>query len=201
MASPSDRPDWRARAAQLHALFAPGTPVGVLQLPTGRIVIGEPMFPDATPLARTAPAGAFPVELVFATGEPGEQLIATARIAFSAAPIASWEVATGASTATRTAANGQPGYPGPLGLFMDAHTLPAFCKYVDECDRAEWWHEVPAQSGSIWNHACFQPDEETPYNCALMSPLLSDDAFVSYWGLDERGEPVELVTDFNVAPI
>ena len=198
MESPAD---WRARAAQLHALFAQATPIGVLQLPTGRIVVGEPLFDDAVPLSRTAPIGEFPVEIVLALVEPGDHRIAAARIAFSGAPIASWEVATGASTATRTAANGQPGYPGPTGLFMDAHTVPAFCRYVDECDRVEWWHDVPRQTGQLWEHACFLPDEQTPYNCAYMSPLLSDDAFVSYWGLDERGEPAVLVTDFNVAPI
>lgn len=201
MAPSSDRHDWRARAAQLNALFARAVPIGVLQLPTGRIIVGEPLFPDAVPLDRAAPTGAFPVELVLIEVEPGEQRIATARIAFSAAPVARWEVATGASTATRTAANGQPGYPGPTGLFMDAHTATAFCKYVDECDRVEWWNDVPRQSGHVWDHACFQPDEETPYNCAFMSPLDSDDAFVSYWGLDERGVPAVLVTDFNVAPI
>jgi hypothetical protein len=33
-----------------------------------------------------------------------------------------------------------------------------------------------------------------------MGPVISDDALVSYWGLDAGGEPVVLVTDFNVAP-
>ncbi|HEX3764747.1 MAG TPA: hypothetical protein VHW23_38895 [Kofleriaceae bacterium] len=59
---------------------------------------------------------------------------------------------------------------------------------------------MPKQEGRLWECACFQPDEQTPYTCAYMGPVISDDALVSYWGLDAGGEPVVLVTDFNVAP-
>jgi hypothetical protein len=194
--------DWRDRAAKLSALFARATPVGVLRLPTGRIIPGEPVTTlDRVPLTRTAPIGEFPVELGLVEVEPGESRIAAARIVFSAEPIASWEVATGASNAATPGPGGLPGYRGPAGMFMDAHTAPLFQRFVDDHDSVEWWSDLPRQQGRIWEHACFQPDDQTPYNCAYMAPLLADGAFVSYWGLDASGAPVVLVTDFNVVPI
>ena len=194
--------DWRARAARLPALFSHPKQIGVLRLPTGRIILGEPLASiDLVPLTRQAPVGEFPVEICLVEVERGDRRIAAARIVFSEQPVASWELATGASNAEVPAPDGTPGYRGPAGMFMDVQTAPLFQTYVDESDSVEWWKDVPKEEGSIWEHACFQPDEQTPYNVAYMSPLLSDDAFVSYWGLDAVGEPVALVTDFNVVPI
>jgi len=195
--------DWRARAAKLQSLFASPTPIGTLHLPTGRILLGEPIASgDLVPLDRTAPIGEFPVEVRLVEVEPGESRIAAARIVFSAAPIASWEIATGAGNASTPSANGLPGYSGGTGMFMDAHTFPLFQKYVDECNSpGEWWYDVPRQEGHVWAYACFQPDEQTPYTCAYMAPVVSDDVFVSYWGLDAGGAPAALVTDFNVVPM
>jgi hypothetical protein len=193
--------DWRARAAQIAASFDTATSVGVLHLPTGRIVLGEPMLSvDLVPLSRAVPPGEYLVELRFWRVEADEDRIAAARIVLSSRPVASWEVAVGASNASTPAANGQPGYRGPAGMFMDVHIAPAFFKYVEECESVEWWREVPRQQGHIWEHACFRPDEHTTYTCAYMSPLLSDDVFVSYWGLDAGGAPAVLLTDFNVLP-
>lgn len=195
--------DWRARPAQLQALFARPTPVGMLQLPTGRIVAGEPIEPlDPMLLTRAAPIGEFPVEIGLVEVEPGEARIAAARIVFSAAPIASWEIAAGPEGAATPSAAGLPGYSSAMGMFMDAHTVALFHKYVDEAESPiEWWYDVPKREGKLWECACFQPDEHTPYNCAYMGPVISDDALVSYWGLDAGGAPVVLVTDFNLAPI
>ena len=194
--------DWRARAAKLPGLVETPTRIGVLRLPTGRIILGEPISSLVlVPLTRIAPIGEFPVEIAFVTVEPKELRIGAARIVFSRQPIASWELASGASNAATPAPDGSPGYTGPAGMFMDVQTAPLFRTYADGSESGEWWSDVPKEQGHIWEYACFQPDEQTPYNCAYMSPLLSENVFVSYWGLDAVGEPVALVSDFNVAPM
>jgi len=200
MAAPRD---WHDRIAKLHALFARPTPVGTLHLPTGRIVVGEPTDPlPPLLLARPAPIGEFSVELGLVEVAPGESRIAAARIVFSAAPVASWELATGPGSGWTPSAAGLPGYASPMGMFMDEHIVPLFQKYVDEADSpVEWWYDVPKQEGRIWECACFQPDEQTPYTCAYMGPVISEGALVSYWGLDAGGAPVALVTDFDLPPI
>jgi hypothetical protein len=212
---PPEPVDWRSRAAKLPSWFASGSEfqgerrpivvtskqVGVLRLPSGRIFVGEPdETREMSPLHRPTPKGDFPFEISLATVSKSEARIAAARVLFSQQPIASWEIAAGGG-AIATAPNGTPGFAGTKGIYMDAQTAPSFVTYVTESEFwPEWWYDVPFEEGALWQHACFQPDEARPETCVIISAGAYDGVFVSYWALDARGEPISLVTDFNVIP-
>lgn len=162
-------------------------PIGQLHLPSGRVVSADAIATvDFEPLSRTAPPGVYPVEASLVTVSARESRIAAARIVFSRQPVATWEVAG-------------PGYSGPTGLFIDADTVPALQKYIDESD-AEWWYDVPQTRGDKWEYGCFTPDDDRPETCALFQAGDGDGPFLSYWGLDASGTPAMLVTDFNIIP-
>lgn len=186
-------------AAKRHRYAVTIAPIGMLHLPSGRIVTGDAIGTlDFEPLTRTVSPGVYLVEASLATVSKDEARIAAARIVFSQQPVATWEVAAGGTGATTPSPNGA-GYTGPIGLFIDADTLPALQTYIDASD-AEWWYDVPRERGAKWEYGCFRPDDTREETCAIFQAGDGDGVFVSYWGLDATGTPVVLVTDFNVIP-
>ncbi len=193
---------WRTRAARVPAMFgsdarfwlgsrtlqAAAKQVGILHMPTGRIVTGDAIATlDFVPLARTAPVGDFAVEVSVATLPSGEQRLAAVRMLFSSQPIADWELAD------------ETGYTGGLGILMDSDAAEDFQRYVDESD-AEWWYGLSSHKGDGWECGCFWPTEQRTVNCAFFTPGAYGGPYLSYWALDASGEPVMLATDFNVIP-
>jgi hypothetical protein len=186
-------------AAKQHRYAVTVAPVGTLHLPSGRVVTGDAIATlDFEPLSRTAPPGTYPVEASLVTVPSHESLIAAVRVVFSREPVARWEAAAGGTGATTPSPRGA-GYTGPLGLLMDAETVPALQKYIDD-SAGEWWYDVPRTQGARWEYGCFQPDDDRAETCAIFQTGDGDGVFVSYWGLDASGAPVVLVTDFNVIP-
>lgn len=176
-------------AAKKHRYVVTVMPVGNLHLPTGRVVSGDAIaMVDYEPLPRTAPPGVYPVEASLVTVSAKESQIAAVRIVFSRDRVARWELAG-------------PGYTGPLGLFIDAATVPALQKYIDDSP-AEWWYEPPRTRGPNYEFACFKPDDDRDETCTLFQAGDGGGSAeaLTYWGLDASGAPVMLVTDFNVIP-
>jgi len=165
-------------------------PVGMLHLPSGRVVACDAIATiDFMPLSRTVTPGVYPVEASVVTTTKDESRIAGVRIVFSSATVSTWEVASGGS--------GYPAEATSLGLFIDAQTVPALQSYIDDSD-SEWWYEPPKTRGKDWQVACFTPDDERLETCALFDSTAGDGGFVSYWGLDAGGAAVVLVTDFGL---
>jgi hypothetical protein len=170
-------------------------PVGMLHVPSGRIVAGgaiSTMPEDFAPFSRAVPPGSYPVEASVVTISGDESAIAAARIVLSREPVVTWEVAAGGS-------GGAPGYRDALGLFCDAQTLPALQAYIDAADGSEWWYGPTKIEGKGWEVACFTPDDARAETCALFRTNY-DALAVSYWGLDASGAPALLVTDANGLP-
>lgn len=161
--------------------------VGPLHLPSGRIVIGDPIATiDYEALPRTAPRGVYRVEASLVALEPDDAPIGAVRVVFSQQPVVSWEAAG-------------DGYAGTFGMLLDFDTTPAFARYIDACE-SEWWYQVSRQRGETWEYACFTPDDGRPETCVFFSADGGDGLCESYWGLDASGAPVVFVTDCNVMP-
>ena len=91
---------------------APETETGVLSLPTGRLIIGDPatVFADAKPLDVPLPRGSFTVS----------RTAARVHVEFDARPPEHWEQ--------------YPGFDSPsgLGCLLDAEALASFTDLGDE---------------------------------------------------------------------
>ena len=169
-------------------------PVGMLHLPSGRLVIGTAY--DFFPLTRPAPTGVFSVEASLATVSDDESRIAGVRIVFSGEPVATWEVADGDFGSAR-------GFAAPDGLYIDAQILPALQVYIEESTSPdEWYYDPPKKEGKTWQVACFAPDDDRPETCTMFgtNSYNNDGPYISYWGLDASGAPAVLVTDVNLVP-
>jgi hypothetical protein len=195
------------------AAFAPGTrfaredgdPVemstrvlGQLRVPSGRLLVADPFtttFEEPGPaLARTAPTGIFPVEVALARFDDADQRIACARVRFGApeAPVERWDSALwegqepfddGSSSAYEVDAG--------MGCFFDRDATSV----VDEATANAWLAAIEARRVDTWT---WHVTDLGKANLLMFSSGWGDGVYPSYWGLDARGEIVELVTDFEV---
>lgn len=170
--------------------------IGELVLTSGQIVVADPFLTSFEngnlPLSRTAPVGTFPVELSLAQFET-DQRVACARVRFSPDAIATrWEVALFEGQ-TEDDASELPGYgvDAGTGCFFDAATRGA----VDETLANEWLAAHHANYVDTWS---WHVAPLGGHNVVMCSSGWGDGVYASWWGFDEAGNVVELVTDFDV---
>lgn len=172
--------------------------VGQLVVTSGRIVACE-VFHDnwwrRNPLARTIPAGRYPV-LLSAT----ERGIACAMLRVRESPPVRWEMATWpGQDPTKLGVGQSVGYSvdGGSGGFLDADQV----RFLDD---SFGWKGFDYRLKTLrkdffagmWNtETC---DGVTGGNLFYFRSGFGDGAYASYWGLGGDGEPACLVTDFQV---
>ncbi len=163
-----------------------------LRVPSGRVVVGDPGLIDFAapppPFAREAPVGVFPVELALADFGYDGTWVACARVRFAAGPAVRWEPAPFAGRGA-----GESVYEvfHDIGCFFDAAARAA----VDKVTTQVWWEAMVhnRESGWMWHVA-----EVGGANVVMFSTGRDGGCGASYWGLDEQGGLVELVTDFGL---
>jgi hypothetical protein len=174
--------------------------VADLELPTGEIVTCDPFLVDGAALARKVEPGAYPVTLSVASFGDDQRVVAASVRFRSGAPVR-WEAAAFAGVARKK--GGEPGYPvdALTGAFMDVATqetikaepggwpTPSF-KALEQQLLTD--HYRPN-----WGWATYHPDPAARGNCVAFSSGWGDGVYSSYWGLDEAGEPLCLLTDFE----
>jgi hypothetical protein len=180
----------------LHAL-------GDLVLPTGRIVACDPfVMMDDPPYTGGVPPGRYPVLLNVAAFND-DQRVAYAILRLSDAPPVRWEMALApGQDAATLGANEIFGYgvDSGTGCFIDAaavkllddHATPENDYNQDLIDLME---KTYVHTWSWMDHVL---DSGTGANVIAFSSGWGDGAYPSYWGLDEAGAPVCLVTDFGL---
>jgi hypothetical protein len=84
----------RFRTREGHVLTVSRMPAGKIRLPSGKLVVADPGWLDAssTPLAVAAPPGEYPVD-VFQVTEDKTTWTAACRVTVTDAPVTSWELA------------------------------------------------------------------------------------------------------------
>ncbi len=131
-----------------------------------------------------------------------DQRVAAATVRFHAGTPVRWEVAHLAGTPRKKGTD--PGYPvdALTGSFMDTATqalikaepggwpTPSYKALEKQLLTDNYRHS--------WGWASYHPDPSAHGNCVAFSSGWGDGVYSSYWGLDEAGEPLCLLTDFDV---
>jgi hypothetical protein len=178
-------------------------PAGDLNVTSGRVVACDPLVsPDVEPFDRRVPDGAFPVLLSVAHFEDDDRRVAAAMLRFAGRAVASWELAVRPGEEPSALSEGEVfGYPvdSGTGCFMDAETARLVLSNVDEEDFADALvGEMEKTYEDTWSWANVALDAEAGHNIVAFSAGVGDGLYASYFGLDEAGEVVCLVTDFSL---
>ena len=200
------RDDWRYRMEVI--------PIAELCLPTGRIVAADPGNLDQRVDAyfgRPVPPGRYPVDIaVRHAGRVGDEAesasTACMRVRFRNAAIASWVIAT---TADQDAGDLQPfqihGYGVDVGMgsFADSAGLVAVLQRYEAkgetlYDEFYFKKVLPAYTATNGRSANILLDRATGANLVICSSGHGDGFYATYWGLDAKGKPVCLITDFGL---
>lgn len=177
------------------------TPIGDLELPTGEIIVCDPLITgtEMPALSRKVKPGRYPVSLLEAQGR-----VAVAALRFRPGTPVRWELATLPGQDVATLKGDEIfGYPvdAGLGSFMDKTAmvlmseqqskLQADQNYYDDVLAAEF---APNQDRFVMH----RPVAGNPLNIAMFWSGWGDGFYPSFWGLDAAGEPLLLTTDFGV---
>lgn len=178
-------------------------PAGELTVTSGRVVACDPLVsPDVEPFDRRVPGGTFPVLLSVAHFEDDDRRVAGAMLRFAGRAPASWVPALRPGEEPSALSEDEVfGYPvdSGTGCFMDAETARLVLSGVDEEDFADALvGEMDKTYEDTWSWANVELDAGAGHNIVAFSAGVGDGLYASYFGLDEAGEVVCLVTDFSL---
>jgi len=181
--------------------------IATLNVPSGEIIASDAFFGTLTqPLVRRVPPGQYPVSLslIRENGQAWES-VAAAKIEFQSTRAVSWELALIPGQDLNSLKPGEIfGYAvdSGTGSFASPASAQALTSkldhdqgYIDEINKAS---EVHSTTGS-W--ASLIPEPTTSQNIVLFASGYGDGFYASYWGLDQRGQAVCLITDFTLVEI
>ena len=188
--------------ASIHQVIT----IGQLKLPSGRVVACDPYFcSSAMPFSLKVTPGTYEVQLYQTNSQEWGQRIALARILFTPGK----RVFTlQRSVKEFTDSNGYFVDSG-IGSFMDIlacqtlsevfaehyRTNPQGNYYSDILESEFKMNAINPNDIGKWNlHSL----PNSTLNVAMFASGLGDGNFESFWGLDEYGEIVSLVTDFGI---
>lgn len=184
--------------------------VAQLSIRDGLIVACDPLVdPEAEPFDRKVPLGKFPVRVVVAEFEGGDQRVAAARIDFKQEPVARWVPALVAGQELSQLAPGEMygyGVGAGTGCFMDVSAASALAEREMELSESaefvSYYDDVLDEvmnehHRDTWTWVDHSPSGDER-NVVIFSSGWGDGFYSSYWGEDSNGELVCLVTDFDV---
>ncbi len=185
--------------AELAARQIKLTQIGQLYLPTGAIVACDPLIStsDWPALRRKVEPGSYPVSLYEAQGR-----VALAVLRFAPGKPVRWEAAT-VSREDASMPGEIVGYPvdAGLGSFMDKSAMPLMSAERDRLGEDKNYYDDVLAAEFTPNgdrFAMHKPLAGNPVNIAMFWSGWGDGFYSSFWGLDEAGEPLVLMTDFDV---
>ncbi|MBZ9773125.1 DUF4241 domain-containing protein [Mesorhizobium sp. CO1-1-8] len=165
--------------------------IGQLELPTGEIIACDPLITGLgrPAFSRKVKPGRYPVILLQAQGR-----IAAAVLRFGSGVPARWELATFAS-------DRPPVYKSE---FLEFIVDDAVASFMDKSvltlmiDLEELDDFLADVAWSLNRFGMENPIDGNPLNVAMFDTGFGDGGYRSFWGLDAAGEPLVLMTDFEV---
>jgi len=175
---------------------------GVLTVTTGQLVAVDPyiLVGDA-PFTKTVPVGEFPVRLAVAT-LGCDQRIALARVDFKHDEVVKWEMALIPGQAADALEEGEIyGFATETGTacFMDKAASAAIKQEIKGGSDffEEVMEELDAAYQSSWSWANMSLETA---NVVIFLSGYGDGYYATYYGYNQAGEMVALLTDFGVFP-
>jgi hypothetical protein len=221
---PAPVPGWLSRWAT-GALDIKERAIDKLVLSTGRIVACDPLvsLSGAKPFARSVKKGKYAVSIGTLEGDE----IAFACVRFSKAKVASWELALVEGETPSDEARGY-GVDSGTGCFVDEaaatkHNAEVDATYerirtalrkrgIDPHDHAKWHEAFDAEleeAGGDLHSRLYEGkrdrtasslvlDAKSGANVVAFKSGAGDGIYASFWGLDAKGNPAMLLTDFGL---
>lgn len=189
--------------------------IGMVNLPTGRIVVCDPLVvPETAAFVRTVTPGQYPATLHYADEGEFGQRVAIATLTFSNEPAVRYEMALrpGSDLSELDEPGAYFGFPVDAGLggFMDEATASYYLAWIDQFVRDRPNGNIyddhfagefaktaaPGTRGGDWINYAFP--ERPDLNLTMFSSGYGDGVYPAYWGVNNQGAIVCLVIDFNV---
>ncbi|KKX54255.1 DUF4241 domain-containing protein [Brevibacillus borstelensis] len=177
-----------------------------LKVISGKIVACDPLISRHTPFERTIQPGAYPV---IAWWHEEENCIAGAELKLSESRPVRWEMATVPGQNVEELEEGYIfGYPVDTGLgcFADLKAIEKMDELEEklQSERGENFislyddliDDLMTEHDDEWCNAV--TDEDAGLNVIIFRSGYGDGFYATYWGIDESGKIVSLVTDFQV---
>lgn len=182
------------------------TQIGVLNLPTGKLVAADPLVnPERDAFTRTLPKGEYPVYIYYTDNNA----IGIAELRISEAPAVEWEMGILPDDKMEDLGEGEYfGFPVDTGLacFMDELSSDFFCAIQDEVqsrmgdDFISYYDNVLAdeliKNNDMWcDH---RPSPDSTLNVIIFDSSWGDNVFGCYFGLDAAGNVAKVIVDLNI---
>ena len=176
-----------------------GITIGHLKIASGRIVLCDPLHIDeyGIPFTQTFPDGDFPVQLSIAHFQQ-EELTAFARIKFSEAPVARWEMALQKDQEPRAVGSKDfhgYGVDGGVAVFIDEQASKALDQKIAANFDSELFASMDAHRHDNWRYGMYNFGA---HNLAIFTTGFGDGRYATYIGFDAEGKPCRLLTDFGL---
>lgn len=192
------------RSDELGAVEFELREVGRLKVPSGRIVVCDPLVdPRAEAVDRTVAPGAYPVVVSIAHLEGGDQRIAGALLHFSDERVVEWHLAVPGAAVPLVEEE-----PELVGLPVDSGTagflsLEAAAAMMERLEaESSFSDRIVEALGRTYRDtrewADVEVGGEPALNAVIFSSGFGDGVYLSVWGLDADGRPVYLIADFGL---
>jgi hypothetical protein len=202
------RPGARFEHARHGALTMAVHALGHLTIRSGRLAACDPFVADWAArddgFVRRVPTGRFPVDLAIVRDGRGDERVAAARVRLAERAAVRWELARcdqGSAARSPIASLDGYGVDSGTGCFYDP-----IASTTDDAATDAWLTTMHAGREPGWS-ACLATvgerhvapgDRGADRDVALFTSGDGDGWYRSYWGVDEAGFTVELVTDFDL---
>ncbi len=178
-----------------------GVTIGKIKIVSGHIIACDPLHTDeyGIPFTQTFPKGEFPVQLSIAKLD-NKEVIAFARINFSDAPVAKWELALiEGQKLLPVGIDKIEGYgiDGGIGIFIDEEAKKVFDKnkLIDDRLYGPLMKEMDRHYHNTWRFAMYTSGQ---HNLAAFTTGIGDGHYATYIGYDTNGKICRLLSDFGL---
>ncbi|MFJ8526679.1 DUF4241 domain-containing protein [Bacillus sp. NPDC094106] len=177
-----------------------------LKVTSGKMIACDPLIFNKNPFEQTIQPGTYPI---VAWWHKKDGIIAGAELKLSESKVVEWKMATKPGQNVSELEEGYIfGYPVDTGLgcFADAEAIDKLEEIEGRLQRElgeefislydDLIDDVLTENDDDWGNCVVC--EETGSNVIMFRSGYGDGFYPSYWGIDEEGNIVSLVTDFQV---